>query len=231
MICPFHRSNRSPGMQAQGRTAGAGGKSGESLIESCIIFALLCLIFLGMFQVSQVFAAREILSHAAARGTRAKTVGFNQWMVYKCVRAAAIPNAGRLTEPPFQNDDPALQNMVSSMKPGPLWMSMLPITPHSFQYDIESARVPEYLASVNDPTSEYILNYADWDTVRYLIAAPPAIPGAPPGMNPEIHLVVHQNYPMKIPMHRTFYAADNLPLFGESYIENYYPLYIDDRYW
>ena len=54
---------------------------------------MICVIFMGIFQVSQLAVAREVLHHAAARGARARSVGFNAFMVQKSVRVAAIPNA------------------------------------------------------------------------------------------------------------------------------------------
>ena len=78
-----------------------GGEAGQSLVESCLVIALISFIFMGLFQISRLSAAREVLQHAAARAARARTVGFNAWMVPKVVRVAAIPNAGRMTEPLF----------------------------------------------------------------------------------------------------------------------------------
>jgi hypothetical protein len=198
-------------------------RAGQALIESCLAMMLICLIFAGLFQVSQILAAREVLYHAAARGTRAKTVGFNKWMVEKCVRVAAIPNAGKMTEPGFVNDNPALRQMVQDMRPGDLWTSTLRSHPNSGQYTIEEARIPFYMASVNRARSEYLLDYADWNTVHF----------STPGLTQDdtIHMTVSQDYPLKSILHRTFYADDTVTLEGESYLENHYPLYIDDKYW
>ena len=82
--------------------------------------ALICLIFMGLLQISELFAAREILNHAAARGARARAVGFNWFMVEKAVRVAAIPNAGKMVTPAFENDDTAIEGMVTTMDPGDL---------------------------------------------------------------------------------------------------------------
>jgi len=98
-----------------------GAKDGQSLVVSCVIICLIAFIFAGLFQVSQMFAAREILYHAAARGARAKTVGLNWWMVEKSIRVASIPNAGLMTVPAFQNRDATLENIVTTLKPGTLW--------------------------------------------------------------------------------------------------------------
>ena len=46
-----------------------------------------------------------------------------------------------------------------------------------------------------------------------------------------IETTVRQDYPLWVPMHRTFYAADEVTLAGESGIENHYPLYVDDLNW
>ena len=213
-----------------------GAKDGQSLVESCLVIFLIAFIFAGLFQVSQLFAAREVLNHAAARGARAKTVGFNWWMVEKSIRVASIPNAGLLTAPPFQDQDATLANLMRTRRPGAMWEEVLGIVPASQQFDLEIARIPEYLASENDVRSDYILDYADWDSVRG-----DHVSGAPgsSSADPILHIRVNQNYPLRIPGHRAFYApppggpddVDTIRLDGESYIENYYPLYIDDMCW
>ena len=75
-----------------------GPRRGQALIESCLAIIVLCLVFAGLFQISQLFAAKEILDYSASRGARAKAVGFNEWMVRKVARVAAIPGGA------FQED-------------------------------------------------------------------------------------------------------------------------------
>ncbi len=53
--------------------------------------ALLSFILFGIFQISQIYAAKEIMMNAAVSGARARTVGLNEFMVYKVVRAASTP--------------------------------------------------------------------------------------------------------------------------------------------
>ncbi len=84
---------------------GNGRSRGQSLIEACLCIFLISLIFAGLFQVSRIFAAREILYHAANRSTRAKAVGLNSFMTTKAARVASIPNAGRMLLPEFENID------------------------------------------------------------------------------------------------------------------------------
>lgn len=102
--------------------------------------ALVCLCFFGVFQISQLFAAQEVLNYAAGRGARARTVGFNRFMVYKTIRVGAIPNAGRLVNPAYSG--------------GP-----------SQEYALEAARIPLYLGGENWGRLDAILDYDAWDTI------------------------------------------------------------------
>lgn len=205
---------------------GAGGKrAGQSLIEACLAIGVLCLVFFGMLQLAVVFSGREMLQHAAARGARAKTVGFNRWMVTKCVRVAAIPNAGPMLEPAYTNIDLMLRNAVNTMGPGNLWSFLLPQTPPSTQAELEAARVPEYLAAETSAQASYILDYADWDTVSHSVTTI----GGPGVADPMVRVRTRQDFPLRIPLHRLFYAADTAELGGESQVEGHYSLYLEDQ--
>lgn len=103
--------------------------------------ALVCLVFFGIFQLSQLFAAQEVLDYAAGRGARARTVGFNHFMVEKTMRVGAIPNAGRLINPAYTG--------------GP-----------SREYALEQARIPLYLGGENSGRLDAILDYEEWDSIR-----------------------------------------------------------------
>lgn len=205
-----------------------GAKDGQSLVESCIIILLIAFIFAGLFQISQLFAAREILYHAAACGARAKTVGLNWWMVEKSIRVAAIPNAGKITADDFEGPGSPLTPLIATQRPGTFWETVLRMVPASQQLAWEKSRIPEYLNSFNNARGDYLLDYADWDSVRGDHESG-AMGDA--SLNPLIRVRVNQEYPLRIPAHRTFYSADSVQLAGESYIENYYPLYLDDMYW
>ncbi|MBN1669995.1 MAG: hypothetical protein JXR37_03115 [Kiritimatiellae bacterium] len=156
---------------------------------------LLCLLFFGLFQVSQLYMAKEMVDFAAARGARAKAVGFNDFMLYKTVRVATIPNAGLMTSPQSPNN------------------------PYQ-QADIEQSRVPLYLGAEYPGRLSPILDYEDWDTVsrpRYYRN----------GYPPLIDLRVAQDYPLRSPFHRTFYAADEVSLNGHAVFDSHYDLYLD----
>jgi len=207
------------------KQSGSGKKHGQSLIEACLCILLISLIFAGLFQVSQIFAAREILYHAANRSTRAKAVGLNRFMTTKAARVAAIPNAGRMVVPEFENVDIGLRTAVQTLRPGRLWDFALGVVPVSVQANIERARIPQYLASVDGWQAAHILDYDAWDSVH--VASSDLLPGDDTDINPVLHATVSQDYPLWAPLHRAFYADDSIRLAGDSYIENHYPLYLD----
>ena len=164
-------------------------RTGQSIIESCLAIFIICLIFVGIFQVAQIHAAREILHHSAARAARAKTVGFNQWMVRKVARVAAIPNAGRMTCPFSSFSDPQIQAAASNSVPGQLWMDVLSgaLVPPDTQVNIEIARIPEYLWCPTPAQALNTLDYTNWNSVAIqdLTASGPQIVSPiaqPPGL-------------------------------------------------
>ena len=204
------------------------------MIESCLAVSFVCLVFFGLLQISQLVAARDVLHYAAARGARAKTVGFNHWMVRKAIHVAAIPNSGKMTEPEFENVNPRLRQYVEVLSPGPLWSRLLGTTPRSEQANIELARIPEFLATENAARGRFILNYRNWESgenaIRY--TAIPLISFSDDGeAGPPIHVAVNQAVPLWVPFHRAFYANDTAELLGDSYMENHFPLYLDDMGW
>lgn len=123
------------------RPVGCHARNGQSLIESCFVVALVCLLFFGLFQICRLYAAQEVLDYAASRGARATTVGFNRFMVEKTVRVGSIPNAGRLINPDYRGG---------------------PAVAHA----LETARIPLYLGAENDGQLRPILDYTHWDDIR-----------------------------------------------------------------
>lgn len=188
----------SPILRTDGGVRRLDRRQGQSLIESCLVLALVCLVFFGLFQVSRLFAAKEVLQYAAERGARAKTVGFNRFMVHKTVRIGAIPNAGRM------------------LNPGP---GGGPAREHA----AESARIPLYLGAEYWGRLDAILDYEDWDSID--------VPPVSSLGNGTLSLTLEQEYPLRSPFHRAFYAADSVPLRAEVLLDEHYPLYLDDRGW
>lgn len=67
---------------------------GAAMVESCIVIILLCLILFGMLQLSIVTAAHDVNIYAASCGVRCAAVGYDNDMVEKSIRVAALANMG-----------------------------------------------------------------------------------------------------------------------------------------
>ncbi len=212
------------------RAGNPGGPcAGQSLIEACLAMAVLCLVFMGFFQVSQLIGARQVLYHAAARGARAKMVGFNRFMVEKAVRVAAIPNAGRMIQPDMPNEDAALREWLANAPAGTVWDRVLQAGGETAPvHELERARIPEYLASPYWAWAHMVLDYEHWNHVRGIV------PGAMEDAAP-FEVRARQTMALRrlfgVALHQAFYARDTLDLEGVSRLEAHYPLYIEDRNW
>lgn len=206
-------------------------RSGQSLIESCLAAGLICLIFMGMVEISRLITAYQILNYAATCGARARTVGFNDWMVKKAVRTAAIPNAGKMITPQFDKANPFIRSQMDLFmsgrprRPGSLWSSLLAITPRSEQYAIERSRIPEYLGSPYDALARNILDYSDWHT----ISIDPETDGLVP-QTETIQLISRQSYTNWLfgNVHKSFYMNNTVNLSGKSELENHCRLYLEN---
>jgi hypothetical protein len=193
------------------------------MIESMIVIFLIGLIFFGILQTSLVFTAREVLHHAAARGARAKTVGFNRWMCRKAVRVATIPISGNRLTPENETQSVPLSSMADT--PGEMWDAAMVAQPSSADVDLEKARIPYYLGTENLPRSRHVLDYEGWhegfgiDIPHYPTEAAP------------LEVTVEQTVPLEIPMHRVIYGGDKVRLIGRSRMETHYSLYLEDQDW
>ncbi len=195
-------------------------RSGQSLIESCLAVALICVLLLGLLQVSQLLAAKEILNHASARAARARTVGFDDWMAYKAARVAVIPNAGRLLEPVVPTGNPVLRQLIETGTAGEVWdAGAYDLAPTESKLQMEQARIPEYMGALDAEHARWLLDYEDWDSVRIGLT----------GLTTDesFTMVVRQDVLLRIPFHRAFYAADQVALKGETEMEHHAGLYLD----
>lgn len=193
-------------------------RAGQSLIESCIVIGILCLLFMALLQLSQLYMAQEILHYAAGRGARAKTVGFNEFMVYKTVRVGAIANAGKMTEPELAEQAPA--ELTLSL--GSRFRTRFPVAVSGgpvAQRALEQARIPMYLGAEWYTQLSAILDYENWPNIYYSYSEQET----PPLLN----FYVHQAFPLALPLHRAFYTDDSIPFSGQATLENHYPLYLN----
>jgi hypothetical protein len=67
---------------------------GAALVESCIVIIILCLILFGILQLSILTAAHDVNIYAASSGARCAAVGYDNDMVEKSIRIAALANMG-----------------------------------------------------------------------------------------------------------------------------------------
>ncbi len=209
--------------------------SGQAMIESVVSILAICLLLFGLLQLAHAFASREILRHAATRAARARTVGFNGWMVTKVMRTAAIPNAGRQSIPGRGAADPTLRQAVARLSPGEFWDWSLTAAPRMGPVRSEIARIPEYLASENSARASQLLDYERWDDIRGSGLGGGGMAGAPRTLH---QVEVRQDYPLDI-MVRALYdwvgalspslEDGSLRLRGRYSIESHYPLYLDDE--
>jgi hypothetical protein len=201
------------------------------MVESCVALIFICLLFFLFFQLCLGFASRDVLDHAAARAARARTVGFNQWMVKKAMRVAAIPNAGRLLEPASisVDADPILNHSWKLMTPGEVWDMALKSTPASPKVGMELNRIPDYLYAPWQEWAEAILDYEGWDDDLSLQYADDIDHPA------SIRVRVRQPLDMLISVIRGGSGildgreVEHLHLEGAADIENHYSLYLDDQ--
>ena len=191
-------------------------RAGQSLIESCLVVAILCLLLFGMLQVSHLYMISEVLDYAATAGARAHSVGFNPFMVQKTIQVAAIPAAGRLLNPALPAANGA--SPWATHRTGWLWDFALHSNPGSLQFDqIEKQRIPEYLAANWDQLYGY-LHYEAWDNL--------SVKSTIFETADSVEVRVQQNVPVRFPFHQAFYSADDILYEGRATLENHYPLYL-----
>jgi len=169
-------------------------RSGQALLESLIVILITGVVLFGVLQIAIMYTGREVLQHAAARAARARSVGFNDWMVEKTVNAAAIPNSGMTTtEELLQIELPNL--LGDDLTPGRAFTRAFRRRPRAdARAQMERELVPLYLASENRGRADFILNYEEWERGSFRIHESGSTFGS------GVHRVrVEQNFPLMMP--------------------------------
>ena len=65
------------------------------MLESIIAMFFLVFVFFLVVDYAELLKTRTVMDYAAARGARARAVGFNDFMVTKTLRIATMPVAGK----------------------------------------------------------------------------------------------------------------------------------------
>lgn len=208
---------------------------GQAMIESLFVMILTTLIFLALFQYANLFSSKIILTHAAARAARCRSVGFNQWMVLKSARVAAIPASGKRLVPGPAGVDPAITAALQNNRVIDIWDLALHSNTRSPGTMLERGRIPEYMGTINSPTAEYLLDYEHWETLSVSVDEDMTLDGKTPGL---AVVNVRMRYPFLISLRalldgelRNPEAGEDMALKGHFQIENQYPLYIEDANW
>jgi len=218
-------------------------RSGQSLIEACIVVAILCLVLFGSVQRSQMFLAQEVLNRAAYCGARARAVGFNDFMVQKTIRVAAIPVAGQLVQPIYAGDpnSPILgKGHISGA-----WNTALKYRGQMGQTSIEKNYIPYYLGAGDWGSAAGYLDYQlDYLNQYGWTADGGGKPTKSPNIQRSVRLqdlvstsisedaasvtvTVKHEYPLNYALHRALFSGvDSLPMQGTATVERHYDLYL-----
>lgn len=192
-------------------------RRGQSMVETVFVMIFLCFIFFVALQLSQLFAAKEIINHASNVGARAKAVGFNDFMIYKAVRVASIPIAGKMRTP--QLDGRVLPFSWPNDSVGEIIDAAYAARPRSPQAELERIRIPDYLYAQNYGSLSPLLDYEDWDEIRNPV-------GYEYG-GQTVSVDTRVDFELKFPFHSWFYADDSIRLRGKSWHADHHSLYLE----
>ncbi len=73
----------------------SGRRKGQAMVETVVVMFVLCLVFFLVYEYANLLVAHTVVNYAAARAARARTVGFNDFMITKTVRVATASVAGK----------------------------------------------------------------------------------------------------------------------------------------
>lgn len=87
--------------------------SGVSIVESMFAICIMCLLFFALLQIWTWCNTRLFCRYGAYYAAKAKSTGFNNAMVLRAARVAAIPVSG-----PSRNNDSDYNNATAYMRYG-----------------------------------------------------------------------------------------------------------------
>ncbi len=119
-------------------------EGGQAILESILTMMVLLLVLLGLLQIFQLAAAKILTNYSAFRSLRSYVVGFDDYLVQRSARVAAIGASGKITSP--DNDE------YSSPRE---------------QFAAEEFLIPEYLSGDRWLEYEYWLGENEYDTDYY----------------------------------------------------------------
>ena len=217
-------------------------QAGQAMVESLFVMIAACLCFFAVFQYAKLYADKAVLEHAAARAARTRSVGFNQFMVEKSARVAAIPASGKRLAPAPTGLNPAITQALRRGRVGEIWDFALSSNTRASGSYLEVSRVPDYMDSVNRPTGGHILDYELWDALSVNISEPMNLGGDAPST---LTVFLRQHHPLLISLRslaegelrgvesgcKCENTCECVTLGGAYRIESHYPLYMEDMNW
>ena len=226
-------NDRQPATVAHGAARRRGGRSeGQAMLESLLVILVASFLLFTLLELARDFAGHEVRRHAASGAARARTVGFNKWMCTKVMRVAAIPNAGKMLEPAYEDfPDEELHAALESKSPTELWDWALTAEGGTDRAEMESSRIPNYLASEHEGVAGGILDYEGWKDLQA-----DGLGGSSSALSPKtIEVNVRQRVPLDIMVRALcdwvglVFNRDYLVLGGDGRIENHASLYMEDK--
>ncbi len=202
---------------------------GQAMIESLLVVLLAVLCFLIIFQYGYGVSSKLILTHAAARAARARTVGLNEFMVEKTARAGMIPIAGKRLQPEGLFLDAATLRAIGDLTPGQAIDMVTRGQANRNLSQLEVARVPDYLTAENDATASGFLDYEGWNDLESTISEGTLADGD------TIRVTLSYHVPAFIPgLGRPAPGGAGktiIPITAFYEIENHYSLYLQGTEW
>ena len=121
-------------------------KRGQAMVESTLAMIVVLLVFLALFNLADLTRTKLLVENAAVKCARARSVGYNDFMLRKIARIATMPAAGRCLTPSDSGD-------------GTLSRSM--------QYH----RIGDYLSSEYETQADAILDFEHWQEGKTQVSA------------------------------------------------------------
>jgi len=169
------------------------------MVESIVVLFFLCIVFFLVFDYARLLICRTALDYAASRCARARTVGFNDFMVLKTARLGAMSVSGECLTRINGDTIPSTAALVS--------------------------RMGSYLQAESPAETDGILNFERWHNGKlgWSCAEPRGDAG-----ELTMYVWQRQNVfnILNPPCATTCDEAAELTLRGEAKIESHYPFYL-----
>lgn len=119
-------------------------EAGQAILESILTMLVLLLVLFGLMQIFLLASAKLLTQYSAFRSVRSYVVGFDDYLILRSARAAAIGASGKITYP--DNDE---YNSPRS------------------QFAAERLMIPDYLSGTRWLEYEYWLGDNEYDPNFY----------------------------------------------------------------